>query len=128
MKEDKKLQPAVVEALQRGELEVPISQVEVTVCGGAVRLGGLVQTCFDKYAAERAALGVPGVRAISQEMRLVAAKRDDRNWAIAEEVSQALESAADVPATVQATVESGWVTLQGEVESAAQREAAEEVI
>jgi osmotically-inducible protein OsmY len=127
MKADEELQTAVVEALKRAP-EVTASEVGVAVTGGAVRLSGGVHTCSEKYAAERAALSVPDVRAVSQEIRVLGAELDDRDWAVAEAVSRALQSEADVPATVQATVEGGWVTLQGEVAAEAQREAAAEAV
>ena len=127
MKADEELQTAVVEALKRAP-EITASEVGVAVGGGAVRLSGVVHTCSEKYAAERAALSVPDVRAVSQEIRVTAAERDDGDGAIAAAVSRALQSQAGVPPTVQATVEGGWVTLRGEVVSEAQRDAAEEAV
>ncbi|MBV8457900.1 MAG: BON domain-containing protein, partial [Acetobacteraceae bacterium] len=89
MKADKELQTAVVEALKR-EPGVTASEVGVDVDGGTVRLSGVVRTCCEKYAAERAALGVPGVRAISQEIQAPAAVLHDGDEAIAEAVARAL--------------------------------------
>jgi osmotically-inducible protein OsmY len=71
---------------------------------------------------------VPEVRAVSQEIRVESAGLGHGDGAIAVAVAQALQSEADVPATVRATVERGWVTLRGEVVSEAQRDAAVEAV
>ncbi len=127
MKADKELQSAVVEALKHA-LEVTASEVGVSVSGGAVRLSGVVPTYSEKYAAERAALSVSDVRAVSEEIQVQLARPDDGgDGSIAEAVAQALQE-ADVPTTVQAAVEGGWTTLRGEVVSEAQRDAAVEAV
>ncbi len=128
MKTDAQLQENVVEALQR-EPEITASEVGVAVSNRAVRLSGVVRTYSEKYAAERAALRVSGVRAVSQEIRVKLAEMDDgSDEEIAEAVSRALQSQADVPTTVQASVEGGWVTLRGEVTSEAQRDGAVDAV
>jgi osmotically-inducible protein OsmY len=127
MKADKELQIAVVEALKDAP-EVTASEVGVAVSGGAVRLSGVVHTYSEKYAAERAALSVADVRAVSEEIQVQSARPDGGgDGSIAKAVARALQE-ADVPSTVQATVEGGWTSLQGEVASEAQRDAAVEAV
>ena len=88
MKADAQLQSDVVEALKR-KPTVTASEVGVAVSSGAVRLG-VVRTNAEKYAAEMAALRVPGVRAVSQEIRVKLAEEDGgSDGAIAEEVARA---------------------------------------
>jgi osmotically-inducible protein OsmY len=98
-------------------------RIGVSVCDGAVTLSGTAASYGAKYAAERAALRVPGVRAVSEGAR-VAAPHERGDEEIARAVAHALEQAPGVPAGVKATVEGGWVTLRGEALSTGQRDAA----
>ena len=86
-------------------------------------LSGTAPNYTEKYAAERAALRVPGVRAVSEGVGVGEAhEHGDVQMAMA--VARALQQGESVPPNVQATVEGGWVTLRGEVTSAAERDAA----
>ena len=67
---------------------------------------------------------VLGVRAISEGIRVGKDGGASSDEGIAKAVARALEQDANVPSNVQATVEAGWVTLRGEVATAAEREAA----
>lgn len=111
-----------------GEVQAEIGDAEsgigISVDDGAVMLSGTAPTYSDKYAAERAARRVPGVRAVSEGIRVAVEAREPADDAIAKAVAHALQSDQCVPSAVQATVERGWVTLRGEVSSTSQREAA----
>jgi osmotically-inducible protein OsmY len=119
---DSQTQKDVIAELE-AELGVGASMMEVSVNDGAVMLSGTAASYTEKYAAERAALRVPGVRAVSERLQVaVAHGHVDDEIAIA--VAHALWQAPSVPANIQATVEGGWVTLLGEVIENSQSDAA----
>jgi len=124
MNTDEQLQKNVVEDL-RWEPSVTASEIGVSVNNGVVTLTGTVPTYAEKYAAERAARRVAGVRAIAEEIQVKLTgihKRGDEE--VAATVVRTLQSHVWVPTDVQATVENGWVTLRGEVTWEFQRKAA----
>lgn len=106
------------------------NEIEVHVQGGVVTLAGWVDSYMKRYAADRAAHRVPGVRSVTNqiEVRLpVTAERTDAEIAAA--VAIALESNAGLEArNINVSVEDGLVTLEGAVEWNFQRDDAERVI
>jgi osmotically-inducible protein OsmY len=102
----------------------------VSVKDGVVALTGWVDSFVKKWAAERAAHRVHGVKAVANdiEVRLpTAAERTDPDLAAA--AMHALEWDALVPSqNIHVTVTRGWVTLSGEVEWEYQRRAAERAV
>src|SRR6516165_9592485 len=123
MKTDTELQDDVIGQV-RAELGLGAGGIGVFVDNGTVMLTGTAANCAEKYAAERAALRVPGIRAVSEGIRVRAFHEHNGNEEIAKAVGRALQEDESVPAEVQATVEGGWVTLQGEVASIPERDAA----
>jgi osmotically-inducible protein OsmY len=123
MKTDTELQDDVIERV-KAELGPDAGGIGVSVDHGTVMLTGTAPNCAEKYAAEHAALGVPGIRAISEGIQVRAFHEPNGDEEIAETVGRVLEQDESVPASVQATVEGGWVTLRGEVASIAERDAA----
>lgn len=123
-KEDIGLQQDVLDELD-WEPGVDAANIGVIVENGVVTLKGHVPTYTEKLAAEQAALRVAGVRAVAEgiDVRLPSAsQRTDAE--VAEAVANAIQWHAHVPeGQVQITVENGWVTLRGEVESHHQRTA-----
>ncbi|SCL38217.1 Osmotically-inducible protein OsmY, contains BON domain [Micromonospora rhizosphaerae] len=109
------------------EPRVRANEVGVTVTDGVVTLSGWVDSYAKKWAAERAAHRVSGVRAVANDLAVriaTAAERSDPEIATA--ASRALEWDAFVPIeALDVTVADGWVTLHGEVEWEYQRRAAE---
>ncbi|OKI68821.1 BON domain-containing protein [Micromonospora sp. CB01531] len=103
------------------------TEIGVTVADGVVTLTGQVDSYARRWAAERCAHRVRGVRAVASdlEVRLPAAEeRTDADIAIA--ASRALEWDSFVPADrLDVTVANGWVMLRGEVEYGFQRRTAE---
>ena len=77
----------------------------------------------EKWAAERAAQRVEGVKAIAIEIQIkpvgIHAKSDTEIAAIA---ASSLNSHVWVPTDIQATVRKGWVTLKGVVNWDSSRE------
>lgn len=106
------------------------NEVGVAVKNGVVTLGGWVDSFGKKWAAERAALRVRGVRAVVNEIEV---RLDPANQltdvGIAEAASRALELDSLVPANaVKVTVSGGWITLRGEVDWEYERREAERVV
>ena len=118
-----------VENELKWEPSVRDEQIGVSVKDGVVQLDGHVQSFYEKWAAERAALRVANVKAIASEIKVdlsyMPARSDD---SIARVVVSHLEWNTLVPDTIQVKVEDGRVTLTGNVEWQYQRGEAERVI
>jgi osmotically-inducible protein OsmY len=129
MKSDSELQHAVLDEL-KWEPSVNAAHIGVTVKEGVVTLTGHVPSFTEKYAAERAAKRVSGVKAIANELDVklpASSQRTDED--VARDVVKILEMNVSVPTEkVKATVRKGWVQLEGEVEWQYQKEAAERAI
>jgi len=99
------------------------TKIGVAVKDGVVTLSGPVDSYFEKWAAERAAKRVYGVKALAVELDVVLPSSTERTDAdIAQAAENALEWSVSVPSGhVQVMVEHGWLTLQGEVDSEYQR-------
>lgn len=123
LRTDTDIQRDVLEELD-WDPEVDSTEIGVEVDEGVVTLTGTVTTYAKRYAAERAALRVAGVRAVANE--IVVKERGARtDTDIAKAVANALENDARVPAErIHIIVRGGKVTLQGEVDHAFQRDAA----
>jgi osmotically-inducible protein OsmY len=103
------------------------SDIGVTVRGGFVTLTGHVKSYAEKYAAERAAGRVTGVRAIADEMEvryLSGVDHDDAE--LVGRASDVISWDLSVPKNrVKIKIEKGWVTLEGDVDWRFQKQAAE---
>jgi osmotically-inducible protein OsmY len=101
----------------------------VAVKDGAVTLTGHTSSYAEKLAAARAAERVYGVKAVANDLdvKLPGAPRDDSDIATA--IAHVLDNNVQIPpGRVQARVQAGWVTLEGEVEHAFQRREAERMV
>jgi osmotically-inducible protein OsmY len=129
MKTDMDLQHDVLDEL-KWEPSVNAAHIGVSVKDGVVTLTGHVPSYAEKYAAERAAKRVYGVKAVADELDVKlpgSSKRTDEDIATA--CVNALKSSYSVPQDkIKAVVNSGWVTLEGEVEWQYQKEAAESAV
>jgi len=121
MKTDAQLKDDLIEEL-KCEPTISSTNINVVTDNGVVTLSGTVPHYAEKSAAERAAQRVEGVKAIAEELEvhIVAIRKDSE---IAQAVVNSLEGHVWVPKHVQATVENGWVTLSGCVQSEYQRTA-----
>src|SRR3954453_7946960 len=114
---DSELQRDVLDEL-RWEPSVDAAHIGVSVKDGVVTLNGHVPSFAEKYAAERAAKRVYGVRAVANEIDVKlpsSSQRTDED--IARSCVNALQANISVPRDrIKVTVNKGWVKLEGEVE------------
>ena len=128
MTADRVLQERVLAALEFDPLDPAV--IGVTVTRGVVGLHGTVPSMELRLAAERLAQGVPGVRAVADDLQVAAPTTNQPDDpVIAEAAANALTWYRAVPRdTVQVAVRDGWVTLTGTVSRISERGAAERAI
>lgn len=129
MRSDQEIKQDVEREL-RYDPDMDATDIAVAVKDGVVTLTGFVHSYGDKWEAEREAKKVIGVRAVANdiEVRLPAVDvRADPEIArdVAREIKLFLPLAAD---DIKATVRSGWVTLEGQVEWNFQSQRAEQAV
>ena len=126
---DTELQRDILDEL-KWEPSVNANDIGVSVKDGIVTLSGHVPSYGEKYAAEKAAKRVYGVKAVANELDVKlpgSSKRTDED--IAKACVNALESSISVPRDrVKVVVNQGWVTLEGEVEWQYQKNAADRAV
>jgi osmotically-inducible protein OsmY len=129
MKPDYQLQEDVVEELAF-DPSIDASNIGVAAKGGVVTLTGTVLSYAEKLAAERAVKRVAGVHAVAEELGIDLPAFHERSDAdIAAAVINALSLDVTIPRdAVSATVERGFVTLEGQVEWQYQKENAHRAI
>ena len=111
------------------EPSLDAAAIGVAVTDGAVTLTGHVNSYAEKRAAEKAAKRVAGVIAVANDLEVripSMVAKDDTDLATA--ITAALRWNINVPQTVKAAVEKGWVTLDGTVKWDYQRRAAEKAV
>lgn len=110
--------------------DVKTSDIGVIVKDGVVTLTGHLASHAEKYAVERAAQRVHGVKALAIELTVKLPFDNQRTDAdIAQAAERALEWNVLVPdEKIRPMVEEGWLTLNGEVEWDYQRSAAENAV
>lgn len=117
MRSDVTLQKDVQEEL-KWEPSVNAAHIGVSVKEGVVTLSGHVPSLAEKVSAERAVKRVYGVRAVADELDVKisgSSKRTDEDIALA--CVNAFESNPLVPkGKIKPIVNTGWVTIEGEVE------------
>ena len=107
------------------ELNAELKQISVMVKGGAVELGGHVDSFWEKCAAERAAWRIVHVNHVTNGIRVIIPfnqQRDDDDITLA--AMSNLEWNCLLPVTVTVLVSGGLVTLSGSVERHQQKEEA----
>jgi osmotically-inducible protein OsmY len=126
MKTDTELQHAVMDELA-WEPSVDAAEIGVSAESGIVTLSGTVKSLPQKWAAEKAAQRVAGVKAVTDET-VVKLPGDSEltDTDIARAAVNALDWNASVPrGRVTLIVSHGWVTLEGTVRFHYERVAAE---
>jgi osmotically-inducible protein OsmY len=125
MTADRDLQQAVLDALG-WEPSIVAAHIGATAQGGVVTLTGHVDSYVEKWEAEKAALRVKGVRAAAEELEVrlqMDAHRGDDDVAAAS-IERLVWDTSILRDAIELQVESGWVTLTGEVAWYYQKEAA----
>jgi osmotically-inducible protein OsmY len=129
MKSDAQLRSDVLAELD-WDPAIQAATVGVTAKDGVVTLSGHLASFSEKYAAERAARRVRGVKALAVEITVKlpdGGERSDADIALAAE--RALEWSVLVPpGRIKPMVEGGWISLTGEVEWEYQRRGAENAV
>jgi osmotically-inducible protein OsmY len=112
------------------DAEVAPNEIGVAVENGVATLTGWVDTFGKKWAAERAALRVRGVKAVVNNIEVrLAPSHEQTDVDLAQSVARALEMDSLVPDDmVKVSVSGGWVTLRGEVDWDYQRREAQRVV
>ncbi len=125
MKTDNQLQQDVMAEL-KWEPTINAAHIGVEVKDGVVTLVGQVDSFWEKWHAEQAALRVVGVQAIATGLKVHLASLSQRTDAdIAQTVKNTLAWNTSIPADGFADiVVGGWVTLSGSVAWQFQRQAA----
>jgi osmotically-inducible protein OsmY len=126
--QDEMLQEAVTAELDR-DSHVDATHIGVSAKDGAVSLTGYVPSHADRAAAVNAVGRVEGVKAIADDLAvqlLLPGKFTDAE--IAEQIARRRSWNPEFPATVEAKVADGHVTLRGEVAATYQREVAERAV
>jgi osmotically-inducible protein OsmY len=126
---DEDIQRAVLREL-KWDAEVAPNEIGVAVRNGVATLTGWVDTFSKKWAAERAALRIRGVKAVVNDIEVRLAPSDEQTDVdLAQSVARALEMDSLVPDDmVKVSVSGGWVTLRGEVDWDYQRREAQRVV
>jgi osmotically-inducible protein OsmY len=125
-KSNTQLQQDVLSELKY-EPSVNASEIGVTANDGIIGLTGNVKNYAEKYAAVHAAERVAGVKAVTDEMKVDLPSFHVRNDEdIARAAVNGLQWDVWVPANhVKVKVDSGWITLEGEVDYKYQQTEAE---
>jgi osmotically-inducible protein OsmY len=129
MKTDAELQQHVMDEL-KWEPTIHAAEIGVAVKDGVVTLSGNVDSYGKKWAADRAAKRVYGVKAVVEEIKVTLAgsyKRADKD--IAKSATDVLDWNILVPSNrVKVMVQDGWITLSGDVGWYYQKQHAEDVV
>jgi osmotically-inducible protein OsmY len=126
MKTDTELQHAVMEELA-WEPSVDAAEIGVSAESGIVMLSGIVKSLPQKWAAEKAAQRVSGVKAVTDEIAVkLPGDSELGDTEIARAAVNALDWNASLPrGRVTLIVSHGWITLEGTVQFHYERVAAE---
>jgi osmotically-inducible protein OsmY len=123
---DKELRQFVLDELEY-EPSIDAADIGVAAENGVITLTGYVPNYAQKYAAERAAWRVKGVKGIAQkiDVRLPGHTRSNDDE-IAQRALDILAWSTQVPSdAIRVKVSDGWITMSGQVDWNYQRNAAE---
>ena len=129
MKTDAELQQHVMDEL-KWEPTIRAAEIGVAVKDGVVTLSGSVDSYGKKWAADRAAKRVFGVRAVTDEIKVKLTsyfKRADKD--IAQAAAKVLDWNLWIPnERIKVMVQDGQITLSGDVDWYYQKERAEDAV
>jgi len=126
---NRELKEQVLNALD-WEPSIDAGDIDVAVEENVATLRGRVGSYAQKLAAERATLGVYGVKGVANDLEVVLAPVYERtDTDIAQAALEALKWNAVVPRDrVTVTVSNGWVTLNGTLDWQYQKDAADRTV
>ena len=129
MKTDTQLQSDVMAEL-KWDPSFNAAEIGVEVKNGVVTLSGHVDKYAEKWAAEKAAQKVTGVKALAVELNVTLPESSNRSDAdIARTAENVLEWTTNWPKDhVKVMVEKGWVTIIGMVDYEYQRQLASSAV
>jgi osmotically-inducible protein OsmY len=129
MKTDTQIRDDIFQEL-KWDPKVRDMEIGVAVKDGVATLSGNVGTFAQKFAADRAAERVIGVRAVADDLTVHVPSAEARtDTEIAHALTSALTWDTEVPDDkVKARVDNGWIWLDGEVEWQFQKLAAERAV
>jgi osmotically-inducible protein OsmY len=111
------------------DTRIDASRINATADDGTVVLTGLVDTYYERMAAEERAWGVAGVRHVQNDLVVDLAAREVLDADLAAGARAALDANGLVPTgAVSVTVTDGWVIMTGNVRHYYQKQAAEHVV
>lgn len=124
MKQDTTIQKDVIDEV-RWDPRIQAREIGVATNGGVVTLTGVVSSYAEKWAAERAAERVGGVKAVASELEVVLPAQHTRTDSdLAHRILEAFKWDILVREDkVQVLVRDGWVQLDGDVEWQYQKDA-----
>src|SRR5690242_13575681 len=124
---DTEIQKDVLDEL-KWDARLQPNEIGIIVKDGVVTLTGWVDSFVKKWAAERAAMRVAGVRAVANDVKVrLPAERTDADIAAA--AVHALQWDSLVPdQSIKVKVSQGLVTLEGDVEWEFEKRAAERAV
>ncbi|MCB4457873.1 BON domain-containing protein [Leisingera sp. McT4-56] len=107
----------------RWDSSIPRDAIKVKVENGLVTLTGNVRWYYEKQAAERAVQGLAGVKAVSNQVQIVPSVKPAD---VRQRIEDALRRDAELEAKrIRINVHDREVTLEGQVRTLAERDAAE---
>lgn len=129
MKTDAQLQGDVIAEL-KWDSSINATKIGVEVHDGVVTLSGHVDRYSEKWAAERAAQKVTGVKALAVELDVNLPGSSNRTDSdIARTAENVLEWTTNWPKDhVKVLVEKGWITLSGQLDYEYQRQIASSAV
>jgi osmotically-inducible protein OsmY len=128
IKDDAQLRRDVEDELE-WDPHLDARDIAVAVKIGVVTLAGHVGSYAERFAAERATGRVSGVKGIANDIAVRSRREpsvDDTR--LAQAAVTALRINMLVPRSVRAVVRDGWITLQGVVDTACRKNAAEAAV
>jgi len=129
MKTDSQIKKDVQDEL-KFQPNIRETEIGVAVKDGVVTLSGFVDSYAQKLAAERAAEGVSGVRAVAEDLKVKLAHSFQRSdTEVAQAAVSALKWNVEVPDDkIKLRVEDGYVTMEGDVDWQFQKSSAYESV
>jgi predicted kinase/osmotically-inducible protein OsmY len=128
MGNDARIQRAVLEAFD-GDARIGEAAVGVQVTNGIVTLTGVVRDYAQRLAAREIAHRVPDVLDVADDIAVHARSGEPTDTEVALAVRHALDSLPSVVGhRIRSTVMARWVTLEGDVDHARQRDEAERAV